>query len=96
MTAYQSENITELAKALLNVQQIVQPVTKDAENPFSRSLYCRTQLRISLVSCWLPWVTGKYSSRGVLPASACAHNELEWEKCGERISKPSYIRHASW
>ena len=39
MNQYQSENITELAKALLNVQRTVQPVTKDAENPFTKSWY---------------------------------------------------------
>lgn len=39
MNAYQSENITDLAKALLNVQQTVQPATKDAENPFTKSWY---------------------------------------------------------
>ena len=39
MSAYQSENITDLAKALLNVQQTVQPATKDAENPFTKSWY---------------------------------------------------------
>lgn len=37
MNQYQSENITDLAKALLNVQRTVQPVTKDAENPFTKS-----------------------------------------------------------
>ncbi|NCB09044.1 MAG: single-stranded DNA-binding protein, partial [Bacteroidia bacterium] len=37
MQEYQSENITELAKYLLNVQRTVQPVTKDAENPFTKS-----------------------------------------------------------
>ena len=37
MHEYQSENITELAKYLLNVQRTVQPVTKDAENPFTKS-----------------------------------------------------------
>ena len=39
MNQYQSENITDLAKALLNVQRAVQPVTKDAENPFTKSWY---------------------------------------------------------
>ena len=39
MNAYQSENITDLAKALLNVQRTVQPATKDAENPFTKSWY---------------------------------------------------------
>ena len=39
MTPYQSENITELAKALLNVQRIVRPIAKDAENPFTKSWY---------------------------------------------------------
>ena len=39
MSPYQSENITDLAKALLNVQRTVQPVTKDAENPFTKSWY---------------------------------------------------------
>ncbi len=39
MTPYQSENIIELAKALLNVQRIVQPIIKDAENSFTKSWY---------------------------------------------------------
>lgn len=39
MPLYQSENITDLVKALLNVQRTVQPVTKDAENPFTKSWY---------------------------------------------------------
>ena len=39
MTPYQSENITELAKALLNVQRTMQPIVKDAENPFTKSWY---------------------------------------------------------
>ena len=39
MLEHQSENITELAKALLCVQRTVQPVTKDAENPFTKSWY---------------------------------------------------------
>ena len=39
MNQYQSENITDLAKALLNVQRTVQPVIKDAENPFTKSWY---------------------------------------------------------
>ena len=39
MNQYQSENITNLAKALLNVQQTVQRATKDAENPFTKSWY---------------------------------------------------------
>jgi len=39
LNQYQSENITDLAKALLNVQRTVQPATKDAENPFTKSWY---------------------------------------------------------
>ncbi len=39
MNQYQSASITDLAKALLNVQRTVQPVTKDAENPFTKSWY---------------------------------------------------------
>lgn len=39
MNQYQSENITELAKALLNVQRTMQPIVKDAENPFTKSWY---------------------------------------------------------
>ena len=39
MNQYQSESITDLAKALLNVQRTVRPVTKDAENPFTKSWY---------------------------------------------------------
>ena len=41
MTPYQSENITELAKALLNVQRTVQPIARDAETPFTKSWYAR-------------------------------------------------------
>ena len=53
MNQYQSENITDLAKVLLNVQRTVQPVAKDAENTFTKSWYaslssvmdaCRTVL----------------------------------------------------
>ena len=39
MSHYQSENITDLAKALLNVQRTVHPIIKDAENPFTKSWY---------------------------------------------------------
>ena len=39
MNQYQSESITEIAKALLNVQRTVQPIAKDAENPFTKSWY---------------------------------------------------------
>ena len=39
MDQYQSENITDVAKALLNVQRTVQPIAKDAENPFTKSWY---------------------------------------------------------
>ena len=36
---YQSQDITELAKALLSVQTQLQPALKDAENPFTKSNY---------------------------------------------------------
>lgn len=39
LAAYSSENITELAKAMLNVQQALMPVAKDAENPFVKNKY---------------------------------------------------------
>ena len=39
MNQYQSENITDLAKALLNVQRTVQPIARDAENPLTKSWY---------------------------------------------------------
>ena len=39
MIPYQFENITELAKALLNVQRTMQPIVKDAENPFTKIWY---------------------------------------------------------
>ena len=39
MNQYQSENITELAKVLLDVQRTIQPAIKDAENPFTKSWY---------------------------------------------------------
>lgn len=96
MTAYQSENITELAKALLSVQQHVQFATKDAENTFSRSLYCITPLRIPLVRWRIQLVTGKYSSRGVLPESACAHNWQAWSNATNTFQSRHTCCHASW
>lgn len=39
ISTYSSENVTELAKAMLQVQQALCPVTKDAENPFVKSKY---------------------------------------------------------
>ena len=39
MEPYQSQDITELAKALLAVQSQLQPALKDAENPFTKSSY---------------------------------------------------------
>lgn len=39
MYEYQSQDITALAKALLNVQRTVQPIARDAENPFTKSWY---------------------------------------------------------
>jgi len=37
--AYCSENVTELSKALIEVQKILTPAHKDAENPFVKSKY---------------------------------------------------------
>lgn len=39
MESYQSQDITELAKALLAVQSQLQPALKDAKNPFTKSSY---------------------------------------------------------
>ena len=39
MHNYNSQDTTELAKALINVQRQLQPATKDANNPFTRSKY---------------------------------------------------------
>ncbi len=39
MQEYQSETTTELAKALLSVQKLLQPATKDATNPFVKKRY---------------------------------------------------------
>jgi hypothetical protein len=39
METYQSEHITELAKAMLKVRAELQPALKDRENPFTRSNY---------------------------------------------------------
>lgn len=49
MESYQSENITELAKALLNVQRQLQPVHKDSENPFTKSWYA--SLKTVMAAC---------------------------------------------
>ena len=39
MQEYNSEEISEIAKALINVQRQLQPATKDANNPFTKSKY---------------------------------------------------------
>ncbi|MDL2216363.1 ERF family protein [Desulfovibrio sp. OttesenSCG-928-M14] len=38
-TKYRSESIVELAKAMVKVQQALAPVTKNADNPFTKSKY---------------------------------------------------------
>ena len=48
-SAYQSQDITELAKALLNVQRQLQPIPKDSENPFTKSWYA--SLRSVMAAC---------------------------------------------
>ena len=39
MHNYNSQDTSELAKALINVQRQLQPATKDADNPFTKSKY---------------------------------------------------------
>lgn len=39
METYQSETVTDLARAMLKVQAELQPALKDRENPFTRSSY---------------------------------------------------------
>ena len=39
MEQYQSQEITKLAKALLDVQRVLQPAVKDALNPFAKNRY---------------------------------------------------------
>ena len=39
MQEYNSAEISEIAKALINVQRQLQPATKDANNPFTKSRY---------------------------------------------------------
>ena len=39
MHNYNSQDTTELAKALINVRRQLQPATKDADNPFTKSKY---------------------------------------------------------
>lgn len=39
MSEYTSQEVGELAKALINVQRQLQPATKDANNPFTKSRY---------------------------------------------------------
>lgn len=48
-SAYQSQNTTELAKALLNVQRQLQPIPKDAENLFTKSWYA--SLKSVMAAC---------------------------------------------
>ena len=44
-----STDITELAKALLNVQRQLQPIPKDSENPFTKSWYA--SLKSVMAAC---------------------------------------------
>ena len=39
MSEYTSQEVGELAKALIKVQEQLQPATKDANNPFTKSKY---------------------------------------------------------
>ncbi|MFR8054901.1 MAG: ERF family protein [Bilophila wadsworthia] len=39
MQEYNSEDISEIVKALINVQRQLQPATKDANTPFTKSKY---------------------------------------------------------
>ena len=39
MSEYTSQKVGELAKALINVQRQLQPATRDANNPFTKSKY---------------------------------------------------------
>ena len=49
MPEMNSQNTTELAKALLNVQRQLQPIPKDAENPFTKSWYA--SLKSVMAAC---------------------------------------------
>ncbi len=49
MYEYQSQDTTELAKALLNVQRQLQPVPRDSENPFTKSWYA--SLKSVMAAC---------------------------------------------
>ena len=49
MQEYNSEEISEIAKALINVQRQLQPATKNANNPFTKRKYDLEQ-RHGLVS----------------------------------------------
>jgi hypothetical protein len=60
MESYQSSEISELAKALINVQRTIQPAIKDATNPFVQNRYatlnsvmdsCREALLVN--SIWM-------------------------------------------
>lgn len=44
-----SDQIRELAQALIKVQEQLQPATKDANNPFTKSRYATPQQRHGLV-----------------------------------------------
>ena len=44
MPEYTSQEVGELAKALINVQRQLQPAIKDANNPFTKSKYATLNL----------------------------------------------------
>jgi hypothetical protein len=61
MESYHSQEITELAKAMLKVQAQLQPALKDRENLFTKSHYAT--LNSVMDACReLSWATGLMSA----------------------------------
>ncbi|MFT4300891.1 MAG: ERF family protein [Desulfovibrio sp.] len=84
MTPYRSENIIELAKALLNVQRTVRPIVKDTENPFTKSWYANLSsvmdtCRDALIEngIWLISPTGRRAHATILAMQFLSLRQLD-------------------
>ena len=88
MSEYTSQEVGELAKALINVQRQLQPATKDANNPFTKSKYatlnsvmdsCRDALLSNGI--WLCQYISGWSRNSPMPNLDNGSRALPWFPC---------------
>ena len=101
MQDYNSQDTTELAKALIKVQRQLQPATKDANNPFTKSRYATLNsvmdsCRDALLSTASGFVSIRFlPNRGILGWSQSSptwsqdngSRALRWFPCPRPIPK---------